>query len=755
MCNDPAPSAATTLRAAGARRRRLVVAAALAAITVEVTQPHLAMATSLVSVDLTGDAAGGTGLNRNPGSAADMSPDGRFALFTSTATDLVAGITDSNAVADIFLRDLDAGTTVILSVDAGGNALGTTGNTAFASFVFSPDSTRLLFRTQATDVVAGLADTNIAPDWFVRDLLTGTTSCVTINAAGTSTGNSTSFTSEPPVFSPDGKFLAFISLAGDLVDGVSDPSGRDLFLRDLDAETTSLVSVATSGAAAGLNTDDPPKFSPDGEHLAFLSMSPELVTGVADTNNFTDLFVRDLVAGATFLVTRTVDDEAALFGGSYEWAPDGHAMLFDSPGTNLVAGVTDSNLGNDLFLWSSETHAISIVSVDPDGTGAGDKISRGPVISADSRFVAFGSASTNLTPESAGGDIQDDLYVRDTETGTTTYVARNLTASVVFPPPRFSPDSLHLFFESDATDVVPGIADTNGESDLFVYDLVGGAKSVVTINAAGTATAATNGTSHDDVVVSPDGRYVSFVSAATDLVADFTSSSTRDLFVRDLVAGSTTLVTAGLDGGGAGYDQYATRDAEFSLDSRFLVFTDNSLIATPVTTPFNFNFGTNLYAFDVVSHVQNLLSVNAAGTGPANGGLAGPFEAGVEPFSFIIDPGGESVLFVSTATDMVAGVADASQTYDLFLASLPTPEPPTADCGDPVPDANVTADLSLGARSVKASDALFILRAAIGLAACEACVCDVDGSNSVTATDALVALKIAVGQQIPLACPSC
>ena len=100
-----------------------------------------------------------------------MSPDGRFAIFTSTASDLVAGVTDTNSGADVFLRDIQAGTTAILSVDADGNALGTLANTALSAFVFSPDSTRLLFRTQAANIVAGLADTNNAPDWFVRELL--------------------------------------------------------------------------------------------------------------------------------------------------------------------------------------------------------------------------------------------------------------------------------------------------------------------------------------------------------------------------------------------------------------------------------------------------------------------------------------------------------------------------------------------------------------------------------------------------------
>jgi hypothetical protein len=142
-------------------------------------------------------------------------------------------------------------------------------------------------------------------------------------------------------------------------------------------------------------------------------------------------------------------------------------------------------------------------------------------------------------------------------------------------------------------------------------------------------------------------------------VPDFTTTSTHDLFVRDLVAGVTTLVSVYINGGGAGYDQGATRDAEFSTDSRFPRLHRQRAPRIAVTTPFNFNFAHNLYAFDVVSHTQNLLSVNAAGDAPANGG--------VEPFSFFVNPAGGSVVFMSTATDMVAGVDDA----DLHLRHFP------------------------------------------------------------------------------------
>jgi Tol biopolymer transport system component len=657
-------------------RRSLLVPrlAAMTILAIALASPTRSLANTLVSEDLGGSPAGGAGLNRNPGSTQDVSPDGRYVVFTSSATDLVTGVTDTNSAADLFLRDRVAGTTAILSVDAAGNALGYNVANALFALVFSPDSRHLLFRTQAANFVAGLADTNNAPDWFVRDLETGSTTCITSNAARTATGNVTSFTADPPVFSPDGGSIAFISLASDLVAGISDGGGRDLFLFDLEAGTTEILSLSLAGEAAGLVVDDRPSFSPDGRYIAFLSMAPDMVAGVTDTNNFTDLFVRDTQTDTTFLVNRGVDDAAALLS-RYTWTADGQAIVFTSPGTNLVAGIADTNNGDDVFSWDVDSHVVEILSVDPAGTAAGDKVSRDVSVGPESRYVAFGSASTNLTPESAGGDIKDDLYVRDMLADNTAYVARNDSSSVVVGFVSFSPDGEHLFFKSDATGIVAGLADTNGEADLFRYRLTNGTFEAVTINAAGTATANSQSTSSDDVVVSPDGRYVSFVSDAHDLVDGVTTSSSRDLFVRDLAGGQTRLVTAGLGGEGVGYDQFATRDAEFSPDSAFLVFTNNLLLRSQVTEALNFNFATNLYAFDVAAGVQTLLTTNAAGTAPANGGLSGPFETGVEPFSFIVNPAGGSVFFVATFTDMVAGVSDPSATPDLFEATLPVPEP--------------------------------------------------------------------------------
>jgi hypothetical protein len=111
------------------------------------------------------------------------------------------------------------------------------------------------------------------------------------------------------------------------------------------------------------------------------------------------------------------------------------------------------------------------------------------------------------------------------------------------------------------------------------------------------------------------------------------------------------------------------------------------------------------------------------------------------------------VYYVASFTDMVAGVADMEHTYDLFASPLPPPGDPGGECGDPIADGSIA--VAALPQAVTASDALFILRAGVGLGSCETCVCDVDGSGSITATDALLALAYAVGQPVELECPAC
>lgn len=115
---------------------------------------------------------------------------------------------------------------------------------------------------------------------------TGTTTLVSANRLGTGSGNGPSTT---PVLSDDGRFVAFSSSASDLVE--NDTNGQpDIFVRDLQTGKTTLVSVNKAGTNSGNQTSSSPVISADGHFVAFSSLANDLVT--TDTNGQSDVFVR-------------------------------------------------------------------------------------------------------------------------------------------------------------------------------------------------------------------------------------------------------------------------------------------------------------------------------------------------------------------------------------------------------------------------------------------------------------------------------
>ncbi len=205
-----------------------------------------------------------------------ISADGRYVAFESVATDLVVG--DGNGLADVFVRDLQTNTTVRVSVDTAG---GDPDNVSMNASI-SADGRYVAFDSWATDLVLG--DGNGMGDVFVRDLQTNTTTRVSVDTAG---GDPDSWSMNPSI-SADGRYVAFGSNATDLVAG--DGNGTlDIFVRDLQTNTTTRVSVGTAGG----DPDSPsqfPSISADGRYVAFDSWATNLVAG--DGNGTFDVFVR-------------------------------------------------------------------------------------------------------------------------------------------------------------------------------------------------------------------------------------------------------------------------------------------------------------------------------------------------------------------------------------------------------------------------------------------------------------------------------
>jgi len=380
-----------------------------------------------------------------------LSHSGRVATFVSEADDLVPG--DANDNYDVFVRDRQTGVTTMVSVTPGGMPV------AGASFggPMSTDDGLILFASDAPDVVAG--DGNGAIDVFVRDLVAGVTSRVSVASDGTE-GDATSGLGD---LSADGHVALFWSDADNLVPG--DTNGvRDAFVRDLDTGTTTRVTVAAGdGQTDGLTIAD--ALSADGRIVVMSSYATNLVTG--DGNGVEDVFVYDRDTGDTTRVSVATDGteaNAGSFGGAV--SADGRRVVFVSFASNLVAG--DSNGAMDVFVHDRDTGVTTRVSVASDGS-EGNGTSDDGHISGDGRFVAFRSAASNLVPGDTNGVA--DVFIRDLDAGTTTRVSVDSAgspANAASDSVRISDDGRVVEFRSFATNLVGG--DGNAEPDTFVHD---------------------------------------------------------------------------------------------------------------------------------------------------------------------------------------------------------------------------------------------------------------------------------------------
>jgi hypothetical protein len=258
--------------------------------------------------------------------------------FQSLATNLVSG--DTNSSDDIFLHDTQSGGTVRISVSSSGAQ----GNGSSMLPSLSASGRLAAFRSLASSLVDG--DTNNHADIFVRDLDAGLTTRVSI----ASSGNQANGDSISAVISADGRYVAFISEASNLVSG--DTNGfRDVFVHDRQTGVTERVSVSSAGAQANDTTNTLLGISADGRQVAFASWADNLVA--EDTNGYFDVFVHDRWSGVTEIVSV---NNALQVGDRESYHPaissDGRFIAFDSYATNLVSG--DTNNAFDVFVRDRE-----------------------------------------------------------------------------------------------------------------------------------------------------------------------------------------------------------------------------------------------------------------------------------------------------------------------------------------------------------------------------------------------------------------
>jgi Tol biopolymer transport system component len=316
---------------------------------------------------------------------ASISPDdtGRYVVFASRASNLVATVPDTNGSEDVFLYDRNTAKTEFISVGTGG----TIGDDESLQGVMSADGNLIAFTSSAGNLVS--SDTNNCADVFVRDRVAGTTTRVSVSSSGAEAitptdGTSLFCVSGMPSISADGRFVAFESTATNLVP--DDTNGRmDIFLRDRQAGTTTRVSVSADGKQI-YGDSYTPSISADGHYIAYVSGAKDILPNSIYGDTL-DVFIYDRISAAVVRANVSSAGEQDNHFTLFYLTPDltisgdGSVLAFSSFGTNLVAG--DLNRTMDVFTVTDEclsdpakilpgTCGCSTSDVDTDEDGTPD-----------------------------------------------------------------------------------------------------------------------------------------------------------------------------------------------------------------------------------------------------------------------------------------------------------------------------------------------------------------------------------------------
>ncbi len=351
----------------------------------------------------------------------------------------------------------------------------------------------------------------------------GTIELVSVDSAGNQANGFSTWLA----ISADGRFVAFVSAATNLVPGDTN-SESDVFVHDRDTGAARRVSVDSAGSQAD-GSSAAPAISADGRFVAFVSAASNLVPG--DTNGESDVFVHDRQTGATERVSvNSAGNQADGSSDAPAISADGRFVAFESKAGNLLPG--DTNGESDVFVHDRQTGITQRVSVDSAGNQA-DSSSAAPAISADGRFVAFESKARNLVPRDF--NRRQDVFVHDRQTGATERVSVDSAGKQASGPtdaPAISADGRFVAFQAGHANLVPG--DTNRRQDVFVHDRQTGITEQVSLDGAGY-----QGNDHSGLPsVSGDGRFVAFWSLSSNLVPNDTNLS-QDIFVHDRGAADT------------------------------------------------------------------------------------------------------------------------------------------------------------------------------------------------------------------------
>jgi Tol biopolymer transport system component len=578
----------------------------------------------------------GTGGGNGDSVPAGISTNGRYALFESSASDLLAG--DTNNTSDVFMRDLANGTTLLVSVSTNNGV----GKGASRNPVMTPDGRYVAFVSTANNLAPG--DSNSIADVFVRDMQTKVTTLASVGAKAGAPG-ATVYSSELPLITPDGRYVAFFSTATSLVPGAG--SKGEIFVRDLVGSATTwassgalnaLKSAMTATAASSFNH----VISGDGQFVAY-EATPNPQSGLTAAGV---LLRYNMQTGLTDIISTNANVQRADLRdiNSLDMTPDGRFIAFVA-NTNGITGTTTC-----IEVWDAQTGTAVLASADLNGNVPTNSLSDWPAIDATGRNVAFMTSGASLVTNTLTSPY--NLYVRDLMLSATTLVNAdsNGIGSVVSPAttPRLSADGKIVAFESLDGSLVPG--DRNHDLDVFVCDLENGGTELVSIIDPRLPSLTPSGHSALSSA-SADGRYVVFTSAADDLVTGDTNG-VPDVFVTDRLASTNVLVSVGTNGVAA---DGASSEPTISTDGRYVAFTStaDNLIAGDV------NKARDVFIRDLQAGTTALASANMLSGAPGNGASHAP----------VLSADGKRLIFISSATTLAPGTF-TSATQNLFYRDL-------------------------------------------------------------------------------------
>lgn len=661
----------------------------------------------------------------------DISADGAWVAFLSNATNLVSGQSDANAFPDVYLFNRAAGTVSLVSHASGSPA--TTGSGSSWEPRISSNGNYVVFSSQSNDLIAGQSDANSEYDVFLYERSTGTS--VLVSHASGSAVTAANGTSYGPVIGSDGQWVAYASSSTNLVAGQVSTGLSNVFLYDRIAGTSILVSRTNGSATTAANQfSTRPSISADGAYVAFESLATDLVAGQVDGNSADDIFLFDRAGGTVTLVSGASASATTTANGGSSFpviSSDGGRVVFNSQATDLVSGQSDGNADRDVFLYTRSSASLALVSHCATPTMTGDGFSEVTVLDQNGGHVAFASVATDLAVQSdtnGGSDVflyttadesiepvsfsppvasstpaalsatsvgalsadgryvtffsfgtglaagmtdangdDGDVYLRDRVTGTTTLVSHSVSSPTTTGNHHsqlisISGDGAYAVFASYASNLVAGSdgGPSFGDSDIFLFERATGTNVLVS-HAPGLPTQAANGTS-EMPKISADGGYVVFSNYSGDLVSGLTdANSGRDVFLFSRATGQNILVSRSSSSSsttGNGQSEMPS----LSANGGFVAFLSEAFDL--VTGQVQNNADYNVFLFDrdaetttLVSHASSSLTATGNGGASSTLPLYGP----------AVSADGAYVAFASRATDLVSGQIDTNIGADVFL----------------------------------------------------------------------------------------